>query len=285
MTTIARQTYGLGGVGETARWMAASRARESRRPDRLFNDPYAEVLAGPDGPGLLTHFHPTHANDEGNPYLPIRTRWFDDFLTERVTKGGQAVGLGAGLDTRAYRMDWPSDVTLFEVDQPAVLAYKRDRLEPTGAVERCDRREIPVNLADDWPTALRDAGFEPDRPTVWFAEGVLFYLPEELARQVMQRTATLSAPGSEAGVDLIGTGIFRFKYMREFLRRLEEADSPWVFGTDDIPGFMASAGWTDVRVTEPGHPGSAYGRWPAAAAPTTLPNLPRIYLVRAVPAR
>jgi methyltransferase (TIGR00027 family) len=265
--------------------MAASRARESRRPDRLFNDPYAEVLAGPDGPGLLTHFHPTHANDEGNPYLPIRTRWFDDFLTERVTEGGQVVGLGAGLDTRAYRMDWPRGVTLFEVDQPAVLAYKRDRLGPSGAVERCDRREIAVNLADDWPAALRDAGFEPDRPTVWFAEGVLFYLPEELARQVMQRTATLSAPGSEAGVDLIGTGIFRFKYMREFLRRLEEADSPWVFGTDDIPGFMASTGWTDVRVTEPGHPGSAYGRWPAAAAPTTLPNLPRIYLVRAVPAR
>ncbi|OLB81260.1 MAG: hypothetical protein AUI14_04005 [Actinobacteria bacterium 13_2_20CM_2_71_6] len=283
-TTVSRDRYGLGGVGETARWMAAARARETRRPDRLFQDPFAEVLAGPDGPGLLTHFHPTHASDEGNPYLAIRTRWFDDFLADHVATGAQVVGLGAGLDTRAYRLDWPSGVTLFEIDQPAVLAYKHDRLAATGATEQCDRRAIPVNLGDDWPTALLEAGFDPDRPTVWFAEGVLFYLPEELAREVLRCTAELSAPGSRIGVDLIGTGIFHFRYMREFLRRLAEADSPWRFGTDDIPGFMASAGWTDVRVTEPGHPGSAYGRWPAAASPTTLPNLPRIYLVTAGPA-
>jgi methyltransferase (TIGR00027 family) len=262
--------------------MAAARARESRRPDRLFHDPYAEVLAGPDGPGLLTHFHPQHANDEGNPYLAIRTRWFDDFLATHVQAGSQVVGLGAGLDTRAFRLDWPTGVRLFEVDQPAVLAYKHDKLSPTGARERCERRPVPVNLSDNWPNALRDAGFEPRRPTVWFAEGLLFYLPEELARTVLRQTADLSAPLSVIGADLIGTGIFRFRYMREFLRRLEEADSPWVFGTDDIPAFLASAGWTGVRVTEPGHEGSAYGRWPAASSPD-LPNLPRIYLVTAEP--
>lgn len=298
-STATRDRYGLGGVGETARWMAAARARESRRPDRLFNDPFAEALAGPDGPGLLTHFHPSHANDDGNPYLAIRTRWFDDFLAGLVEEDSQVVGLGAGLDTRAFRLEWPSGVTLYEVDQPAVLAYKDDRLGTSGSTgsggtagsagssgtaARCDRHTIPVNLGDDWETALLEAGFDPSRPTVWFAEGVFFYLPEEMARRVLRNTAKLSAPGSRIGLDLIGTGIFRLRYMREFLRRLAEADSPWIFGTDDIPGFMASAGWTDIDVTEPGHPGSAYGRWPEASSPTTIPNLPRIYLVSGSPA-
>jgi methyltransferase (TIGR00027 family) len=283
-STVTRDRYGLGGVGETARWMAAARARESRRPDRLFDDPFAEALAGPDGPGLLTHFHPSHANDDGNPYLAIRTRWFDDFLRDLVVEGSQVVGLGAGLDTRAFRLDWPSGVTLYEVDQPAVLAYKDDRLAPSGASPRCERHTIPVNLADDWESALLAAGFEPSRPTVWFAEGVFFYLPEEMARRVLRNTAKLSAPGSRIGLDLIGTGIFRLRYMRQFLSRLAEADSPWRWGSDDIPAFMSSAGWADVKVTEPGHPGSAYGRWPEESSPTTIPNLPRIYLVNGSPA-
>src|SRR5690242_19263825 len=284
-STATRDRYGLGGVGETARWMAAARARESRRPDRLFDDPFADALAGPDGPGLLTYFHPSHANDDGNPYLAIRTRWFDDFLMSLVDEGSQVVGLGAGLDTRAFRLDWPDGVTVYEVDQPAVLAYKHKCLEPAGATPRCDRRVIPVNLGDDWETALLDAGFDRDKPTIWFAEGVFFYLPEEMARTVLRNTAKLSAPGSRIGLDLIGTGIFKLKYMREFLRRLAEADSPWRFGTDDIPAFMASAGWTDIKVTEPGNKGSAYGRWPEDASPTTIPNLPRIYLVTATPAK
>jgi methyltransferase (TIGR00027 family) len=283
-TTVPRQTYGLGGVGETARWMAASRARESRRPDRLFEDPFAEHLAGPDGPGLLTHFHPAHANDTGNPYLVIRTKWFDEYLAAHVTDGAQVVGVGAGLDTRAYRLAWPDGVTVYEIDQPAVLGYKHEKLSAVGGQPRCDRRPVPVNLADDWPTRLREAGFDPARPTVWWMEGVLFYLPEELARTVLRQIADLSAPGSRLALDLIGTGIFRFRYMREFLRRLEEADSPWRWGTDDVPGFISSCGWTDVAVTEPGHAGSNYGRWPESASPTHLPNLPRIYLVTATPA-
>ncbi|MEV0408887.1 SAM-dependent methyltransferase [Actinoallomurus sp. NPDC050550] len=279
-TGLDLDPHGLGGVGDTARWMAASRARESRRPDRLFHDPYAEALAGPDGHLLLTHFHPRHANDDGNPFLPIRHRWFDDYLRECVAPGTQVVGLGAGLDTRAFRFDWPDGVVLYEVDQPAVLAYKRQRL--TGAQDRCERHEVPVNLGDDWPDALTGAGFDPARPAVWFVEGVLFYLPEQLARRVLRDAARLAAPGSRIGLDLIGTGIFHFPYMREFLRRLEEADSPWVYGTDDPAAVLRECGWDDVVVTEPGWPGANFGRWRPEWSPAgDLPNLPRIFLVRA----
>ncbi len=280
-TTIASQDYDLGGVGDTSLWMAAYRARESRRPDRLYDDPFAELLAGPKGPKLLTHFHNVHANDEGNPYLAIRTRWFDDYLASSVTAGSQAVGLGAGLDTRAFRSSWAPGVTLYEVDQPAVLAYKADRLSTTDATERCDRRTVPVNLVDDWVSALAEAGHDPGRPTTWFAEGVLFYLPEEKAREVLRNAARLSAPGSRIAVDLVGTGIFTFPYTQEFLRRLREANSPWQWGTDDLTGLVESCGWSDVEVAEPGNPTANYGRWPDLASPKNIPSLPRIYLVRA----
>ncbi len=280
-STMSEQAYDLGGVGDTALWMAAYRARESRRPDRLYDDPYAELLAGDKGRSLLTHFHTPHANDDGNPYLAIRTRWFDDLLAS-LPPGSQAVGLGAGLDTRSYRMDWPEGVTLYEIDQPAVLAYKESRLAGSGAKRRVDCKTIPVNLSDDWISALAAAGHDPSRPTTWFAEGVLFYLPEEGARQVLRDAAELSAPGSRVAADLVGTGIFKFPYTRQFLKRLEEANSPWRFGVDDLPAFLGSAGWSGIEVVEPGNPSANYGRWPEHASPTNISILPRIYLVSGV---
>lgn len=277
----AGQSGELTGVAQTARWTAASRARESRRPDRLFNDPLAAVLAGEEGASLLTHFHTAHAADTGNPFLPIRTRWFDDYIAEAVNPGSQVVSLGAGLDTRAYRLDWPDGITLYEVDHPVLLAYKRKTLAPTGATRRCDTREVPVDLGDNWAAALRSAGFRPGTRTVWFGEGLLFYLPQALARDVVTTAAELSGPGSRLAVDLIGTGIFRFRYMREFLRRLQAANSPWVFGTDDPGGFVESCGWQVLAAVEPGHPTANYGRWPEHASPSTFPNLPRSYLISA----
>jgi methyltransferase (TIGR00027 family) len=271
----------LTGVAQTARWTAASRARESRRPDQLFNDPLAAVLAGEEGAALLTHFHTAHAADTGNPFLPIRTRWFDDYIAETVNPACQVISLGAGLDTRAYRLDWPDGVTLFEVDHPALLSYKHKQLAPTGATQLCDTRTVPVDLAGNWAAELRKAGFRPGTRTVWFAEGLLFYLPQALAGEVMTTAATLSGPGSRLAADLIGTGIFRFRYMRKFLRRLEAAGSPWVFGTDDPGGFIESCGWHVLVENEPGHPTANYGRWPEQASPSTLPNLPRSYLISA----
>ncbi|SDH16315.1 methyltransferase, TIGR00027 family [Sinosporangium album] len=279
---ILNSDHKLGGVAQTARWTAASRARESRRPDRLFDDPLAALLAGPHAAALLRHFHTSRAADEGNPFLPIRTRWFDDFLRAKAGKTGhQVVGLGAGLDTRAHRLDWPDGTVIFEVDQAALLAYKKERLSTSASVPRCDCRTVPVNLGDDWESALMEQGFDPTAPTVWFAEGLLFYLPEPLAHQVVSQAVKLSAAGSGFAADLIGTGIFRLPYIRPFLDRLNEAGSPWVFGTDDPRGFVERCGWRVTQVTEPGRPGADYGRWPKSASPSNLPDLPRSYLVAA----
>lgn len=271
----------MNGVGKTARWTAAARARESARSDRLFNDPYAGLLAGPEGNDLLRHFHTSRASDEGNPFLPIRTRWFDDAVNDAVAAGiRQVVGLGAGLDTRAYRLDWGPGVTVWEVDQPTVLAYKRDILGTADGTPKCDDlRTVPIDLGGAWDEALAEAGHETEQPTMWFTEGVLFYLPDTLAADVVAKAAARSAAGSRLAVDLIGTGIYRFPYMKPFLRKLEDAGSPWQFGTDDPGGFLAENGWKVDVVTEPGRPGAEYGRWSSAANPPQLADLPRSYLV------
>lgn len=270
----------INGVGQTSLWTAASRARESTRADRLFEDPYAGLLAGPDGARLLHHFHTSRAADEGNPFLPIRTRWFDDEIRTALAGGiRQVVGLGSGLDTRSYRLQWPAGTVLYEIDQASVQNYKRAVLDDISAAPKCTLERVDVDLGDDWAGKLTAAGHDPAQPTLWFTEGVLFYLPEKLAADVLQRAAALSAPGSRLAVDLIGTGIFRFPYMRAFLKRLEEADSPWQFGTDRPGEFLSENGWVTDVVTEPGRPDAAYGRWSSAANPPSLANLPRSYLV------
>ncbi|RPF19993.1 class I SAM-dependent methyltransferase [Myceligenerans xiligouense] len=280
----------LEAVAATARWTAAARARETARADRLFVDPFAEGLAGDDGPDLLFHFHPRYASDLGNPYLPVRTKWFDDVLLGNVRAGMQVVGIGAGLDVRPFRLDWPDDVHVFEVDQPSVFAYKdpivaakveEDRHSGAGDHQLgCARTTVPTELSAGWERELLRAGFDPDRPTLWFAEGVSYYLPEDVARQVLDTVRRHSAPGSMIALDMIGQGIFRLPYMREFLDRLIEANSPWIWGTDDPVAFMRECGWPDAGYVEPGDENVNFGRWTATSTPTVA-NVPRMYLVTA----
>ncbi|MDW5329534.1 SAM-dependent methyltransferase [Plantactinospora sp. KLBMP9567] len=278
-TTVGEKP--LGAVAKTALWTAAARARESARPDRLFHDPLAHLLAGDEGRRLLSHFHTDRAPTDGNPFLAIRTRWFDDFLTRAVRPGCQVVALAAGLDTRAFRLSWPDDTVLFELDQPDLLAAKAHRLREHLGRARCRRREVPVDLGGDWVGHLVDAGYAPDRPTVWFAEGLLFYLSADAARAVLRRAASLSVPGCRLAADLIGTGVFKFPYTRGFLRRLEAAGSPWRFGTDEPGRFVADADWRVDSVLEPGMPGADYGRWPAASILPAAVRVPRSYLLAA----
>src|SRR5687768_9152411 len=110
-------------IGQTARWVAAARALESQRPDRLFHDPFAAALAGAEGITFLRTIGPTAA--VVTAYLALRTRFLDDLLRETVAAGTrQLVILAAGLDSRAFRLPWPDDLTLYELDRPAVLAAK-----------------------------------------------------------------------------------------------------------------------------------------------------------------
>ncbi|MEV4317437.1 SAM-dependent methyltransferase [Actinocrispum sp. NPDC049592] len=171
-------------VSRTAIGVARLRAFESQRPDRLFNDPYAAAFAGT----------PTDADSVFRLHVAIRTRFYDDYL---LSSGCRQVALvAAGLDTRAFRLDWPADTHLFELDLPDLLAYKEKVLTTEGAKPRCERTLVPVDLREDWPTPLVDAGFRPEEPTAWLIEGLLVYLSAEDAAKVLTRVTNLSAPGS-----------------------------------------------------------------------------------------
>jgi len=196
-------------VAETARWTAAARAQESEREDRLFDDPLARDLAGAAGFEMLARFD---QRGDGNPYLPIRTRWYDDVLAAAVDEGRrQVVMLAAGLDTRAYRLALPPQTVLLEVDQPRLLADKQMVLDAAGTRPRCDRRAVSADLGGDWTAPLEQAGYQGDDPAVFTAEGVLFYLTESAARTVLTTAAGAAAPGSRLAVDLVNGGFFRFR--------------------------------------------------------------------------
>ena len=106
---------------------------------------------------------------------------------QRPTPGvRQIVILAAGLDSRAYRLAWPDGTVVFELDQPQVLEFKREVLTGSGDAPTAERREVAVDLRDDWPAACGESGFDPSRPSAWLAEGLLVYLPAAAQERLFQ---------------------------------------------------------------------------------------------------
>ncbi|GAA4903866.1 methyltransferase (TIGR00027 family) [Actinomycetospora succinea] len=209
-------------VGVTALGVASGRAMETHRPDGLVDDPYAEAFVEAAADEVRLPAGPQDAKDLGgedggateadwqeqSAYIGVRSRFFDDALTAAADAGvRQVVLLAAGLDTRAQRLDWPAGTTVFEVDQHGVLDFKDDVLARQQAVEAgggARRVVVRVDLRHDWPGALRDAGFDPQAPTAWLAEGLLPYLPAQAEIDLFDRVTELSAPGSHLAVEHFG---------------------------------------------------------------------------------
>jgi methyltransferase (TIGR00027 family) len=264
-------------IAQTARWTAAIRAKESAREDRLFDDPFAATLAGEEG---IEQLNRVDAGD--NPFVLIRTRFFDDFLTRANRNGGigQVVIVAAGMDTRAFRLDWAPGTQLYELDRPGLLALKDDLLAPTGAQPLRSRHVVGVDLAQPWAQALLDAGFDAQAPSAWLVQGLVQYLPEEAVRNLLQELSGLAATGSVLGADLVSRSLLDSPYMKEYLKTLEERGSPWIFGTDEPEALLAQYGW-QAEVVQPGEEGANFGRWQYPVAPRSTPGIPRSYLVTA----
>jgi methyltransferase (TIGR00027 family) len=153
-------------VGATARLTAAARAREAERPDSLFFDPFAAELAGAEGFAALDRQNAARSGDGevvANPVFAIRTRFFDEFLLREATERhvDQIVLVAAGLDTRAFRLAWPAQTHLFELDQPEVLAYKRAILDRIGAEPVAHLRSVAIDLRTAWADALTHRSWLP----------------------------------------------------------------------------------------------------------------------------
>lgn len=206
-------------VGATAVMVAAARAAETARPDALINDPYAKVLVEGAGAGSWDYIadeafvaQVSEADPEvatlfehmGN-YQAVRTHFFDAFFAAAVDGGiRQVVILASGLDSRAFRLPWPAGTTVFEIDQPKVLEYKSATLAAHGVHPTAERREVAMDLRQDWPAALVAAGFDQRRPTAWLAEGLLMYLPADAQDRLFAQITELSAPGSQIAAESMG---------------------------------------------------------------------------------
>jgi methyltransferase (TIGR00027 family) len=135
-------------------------------------------------------------------YQAVRTHFFDAHFAAAVAAGiRQVVILASGLDSRAYRLDWPAGTTVYEIDQPKVLEYKSATLAAHGATPSADRHEVAIDLRQDWPAALIADGFDPKAPTAWLAEGLLMYLPAEAQDRLFTQITELSAPGSRVAAE------------------------------------------------------------------------------------
>jgi methyltransferase (TIGR00027 family) len=199
-------------VGATATGVAASRALASRGPDAQLDDPFAEPLVRAVGVDFFIRMASgdLEIEDDDSAFsgqrmtdgIVVRTRFFDDFFTGAAESGiRQAVILASGLDARAYRLAWPVGSVVFEVDQPQVIELKTRTLAEIGAAPTTDRRPIGIDLRDDWPTALREHGFDTTQPTAWIAEGLLIYLPSEAQDRLFDNITALSAPGSRVATE------------------------------------------------------------------------------------
>ncbi len=246
------------------------------RADRpLINDPFAEPLVRAVGVDLLTRLAsgqltPEELDDPQRPSasmtrvadnMAVRTKFFDDFFTSATQAGiRQVVILASGLDSRAYRLPWPAATVVYEIDQPQIIEFKTRTLAALNAAPTADRRAVAIDLRDDWPTALRAAGFDPARPTAWSAEGLLGYLPPAAQDRLLDTVTGLSAPGSR-----FATESFRDvepghqERMKERMRRLSDRWRAHGFDVDmtglvyfgdrnEAAAYLSDHGWLVTEI-------------------------------------
>jgi methyltransferase (TIGR00027 family) len=208
-------------VGATATMIAAGRAMATKDPRGLINDPFAEPLVRAVGLDFFVKmidgsvaFPPAQVPAIING-IAVRTKYFDSCLLSGVDAGvRQVVILASGLDSRAYRLPWPAETIVYEVDQPQVIEFKTTTLAEIGAEPTAERRTVGIDLRYDWPTALQAAGLDTQAPTAWLAEGLLIYLPSEAQDRLFDNITAMSVPGSTIAT--------------EYVPGLKDLDPDWV---------------------------------------------------------
>jgi methyltransferase (TIGR00027 family) len=210
-------------VGATALGVAAGRAAETERKNPLISDPFARIFLNAAGDGIWNFFAAPQLPAEileAEPdaavqmesmvgYMASRTAFFDTFFLDAARSGvTQAVILAAGLDSRAWRLPWPDQTTVYELDQTRVLEFKASTIAAYGADHgaepTCNRVAVAVDLRHDWPAALQQAGFDPSAPSAWSVEGLLPYLPATAHELLFERIHSLAAAGSRIAVEAPG---------------------------------------------------------------------------------
>lgn len=275
-------------VGATALGVAWSRAQEQASECPLFTDPFAQMFidAAVERGWQLLPADMAERIKSISGYAASRTKWFDEFFIAAGASGiEQSVILASGLDARAWRLPWIDGSVVYEIDQPRVLAFKVETLHAHGATPTARCVPVPVDLREDWPRALRDAGFDASEPTAWAAEGLLPYLPASGQDLLFERIHDLSARGSRIGVEAFSLNAFQSDYLAKRQEQMHEyrraagieqdapdvADLWYVEDRTDVSEWLAGHGW-EVTTTAAADLMDRYGRRAGASDDTTPPS-------------
>lgn len=257
-------------VSLSSRIMAVGRAIETERPDGLFKDPLAKMLAGDD---IIAEITPKvqEYEDRGTPIIPVRTRFFDDFLISKAAEIQQVVILGAGMDARAFRLPWQSNTHVYELDNPEVIEYKNSVL--ANAESKCHRHSCGVDIRESWSEKLLNQGYQITTPTIWLMEGFIYYLSETEVHELLKTMTQLSSPGSWFLADLINSYFVS--------KSKEELSNHWKFGCDEPEKLLSAYNW-EASVLQAGDEGASYGRFTHKFQPRDVLDAPHYFFVKAV---
>lgn len=241
-------------VSDTAFLVAHGRAAESARPDALFHDPLAARLAGEKGRALAEAF-PQGAMTGWT--VAIRTVIIDEFISAAIARGVDTVlSLGAGLDTRPYRLELPSELHWVEVDYPDVIAFKEERLE--DEMPHCHLERVGLDLADR--SARRELFARVDAQSAHvlvLTEGVILYLEIDEVAALADELRALTRVDSWI-VDYISPESHAYRQRAGLDRQLERA--PFKFQPADWCGFFAAHGWRPREIRYLAEEGARRGR-------------------------
>jgi methyltransferase (TIGR00027 family) len=253
-------------VGATATMVAAGRARATRVG--LIDDRFAEPLVRAVGIDFFTRWAvgeldsakvdiPDHlwGMQRMTEQVAARTRFIDSFVDDAAAAGiRQAVILASGLDARGYRLSWPPGMVVFEIDQSQVLELKAAAMGTLSADPTAELRAVPIDLRHDWPTALRQAGFDTERPTAWTAEGLLAFLPAEAQDRLLDNITELSADGSRLMAEIFmnspeGLQALQTAYQKWYENGLDvQLDNLGYLGErNDVAAYLEKHGWRTAR--------------------------------------
>jgi len=244
-------------ISDTALWAAHFRAQETRRPDALFRDPYAEKLGAQQGAEIARTL------PEGQSHAwawAARTYLFDQILQKEIAEGADLiVNCAAGLDARPYRMQLPATLQWIEADLPEILAYKTEKL--AGEKPSCQLERVAVNLADvearrQFFASLASRG----RRGVVLTEGLLIYLaPEEVAQ--FARDVAGVVPLQRWLLDMHSPRLLAMM-QKQTGKALQKVGAAFKFGPPEGPDFFVPNGWAPIQIEGLLHTAARFGRPP-----------------------
>jgi methyltransferase (TIGR00027 family) len=256
-------------VSDTALWVAVYRARESQRPDALFNDPYAERLAGDRGVKIVESMP-----DQAKHGWPMVARtWLGDRMIEESLDAGAetVVNLAAGLDARPYRMNLPKGLTWIEVDLPGILAYKSEILRDASPACRLERIECDLSDAGARRSLFEALGKRTKNALV-ITEGLIIYLEAEQVAALAKDMAA-SAGFRRWMTDLASPSLLKM-LKKQLGDRLAEA--PMKFAPAEGPAYFEPFGWRPVQVRSYFRTAAKLGRLPWFMRPFALLPEPKV---------